>query len=258
MLPITRLLISHPVTRPFLKNPNKYRIRKVRAVVSHWTANTQKGANALANRNYFNNGSPQAGGKTRQASAHFCVDDHSIVQCLPEYEVAYHVGAARYRAEGYELFKGYPGLSPNYFTVGYEMCVNSDGDWEMTRAHSVDLSAHLLIKHGLGIESLIRHYDVTGKDCPKMFLDDAPWAHFKNDVLLVLKAYESEGAIQLKVSSKGLNVRSGPGTEHPIRYELFQGEPVVAFRDKQIGDWVVVGEQEWVNSKYLTDRNRTV
>lgn len=91
-----------------------------------------------------------------------------------------------------------------------------------------------------------------------MFLDDAPWAHFKNDVLLVMRAYEAEGAIPLKVSSRGLNVRTGPGVGHAIRYELMQGERVVAFRDKQVGDWVVVGEQEWVNSKYLTDINRTV
>lgn len=253
MLPITRAIITHPVTRPYLKNPVKYQIREVRAIVAHWTANTSKGATAWANRNYFNNGSPGPGGKLRQASAHYCVDDRMVVQCLPDLEVAYHVGAARYRPEGYELFRDHPGLSPNYFTVGFEMCVNSDGDWDLTRAHSVDLAAHLLCKHGLGIEHLIRHYDITGKDCPKMFLEDMPWAHFKNDVMLVMNAYQAEGATQMRVASDGLNVRSGPGVQFPVRYSLLQNELVVAFSEKKYGEWIVIGEQEWVNSKYLTD-----
>lgn len=253
MLPITRQIISHPLTRPYLKNPGKYQIKEVRAIVAHWTANTSKGANAVANRNYFNNGSPGPGGKLRQASAHYCVDDRTVVQCLPDHEVAYHVGAARYKAEGYDLFRDHPALSPNYFTVGFEMCVNSDGDWDMTRAHSVDLAAHLLTKHGLGIERLIRHYDVTGKDCPKMFLEDIPWAHFKNDVMLVMNAYQAEGATQMQVASDGLNVRSGPGVQFPVRYSLLQNELVVAFSEKKYGEWIVIGEQEWVNSKYLTD-----
>lgn len=252
MLPITRLLITHPVTRPFLKNAEKYRVREVRAVVAHWTANKAKGANALANRNYFNNGSPGPGGKLRAASAHYCVDDKSIVQCLPEYEVAYHVGAVRYRPAGYELFKGHPGLSPNYFTIGYEMCVNADSDWETTRANSIDLACHLLVKHGLSIHGLIRHFDVTGKDCPKMFVETQAWSEYKAEVLMVYQQYAIEGAVPMVVTSKGLNVRKGPGTAHEIRYELAKGERVVIFPNRREGDWIVVGQEEWVNFKYLS------
>ena len=252
MLPITRRLITHPVTRPSLKNADKYRVREVRAIVAHWTANTQKGADALANRNYFNNGSPGPGGKLRAASAHYCVDDKAIVQCLPDTEVGYHVGAPRYRPTGQELFKGFPGLSPNYFTVGYEMCVNVDSDWDTTRANSIDLACHLLVKHGLPIHGLIRHFDVTGKDCPKMLLESKAWSEYRAEVLMLYQHYAIEGATPMVVVSKGLNVRKGPGVEYEIRYELSKGERVVIFPHRREGDWIVIGQEEWVNLKYLS------
>lgn len=251
MLPITRQLITHPHTRPYLKDPAKYRIREVRAVVAHWTANTKKGAGAVANRNYFNNGSPGPGGKLRAASAHYCVDDKTIVQCLSDNEVGYHVGSVRYKPEGYKLFKDSPGLSPNYFTVGYEMCVNADADWNITRANSIDLACHLLVKHGLPIQRLIRHFDVTGKDCPRMLLDPKAWAEYKAEVLMLYQHYAIESATPMVVASKGLNVRKGPGTQHEIRYELGNMERVVIFPNRRDGDWVVIGHEEWVNIKYL-------
>ena len=251
MLPITRLLISHAHTRPALKDADKYRIREVRAVVAHWTANTKKGAGAVANRNYFNNGSPGPGGKLRAASAHYCVDDKAIVQCLPDNEVGYHVGAMRYRPEGYKLMDGFKGLTPNFFTVGYEMCVNSDADWNVTRANSIDLACHLLVKHGLPIQRLIRHFDVTGKDCPRMLLDPKAWAEYKAEVLMLYQHYAIESATPMAVASKGLNVRKGPGTQHEIRYELGNMERVVIFPNRREGDWVVIGQEEWVNIKYL-------
>lgn len=251
MLPITRQLITHRHTRPFLRDAERFRIRQTRAIVCHWTANTKKGADAQANRNYFNNGSPGPGGTLRAASAHYCVDDHSIVQCIPDGEVAYHVGARKYNTIGYALFGDAPALTPNYFTVGYEMCVNSDGNWELTRGHSIDLAAHLLVKHELTIQSLYRHFDVTGKDCPKMLLDPKAWSEYRAEVLMVLRQYAIEGATPQVVASKGLNIRKGPGIEHEIRYELAKGERVVVFPNRREGDWVVVGQEEWVNLKYL-------
>jgi len=248
---ISRELITNTLTRPALRkvNGSSYKLREVRAIIAHWTANTNRGADAMANRNYFNNGSPGLGGTFRSASAHYCVDSTEIVQCLPDDEVGFHVGGARYKKDGYKVMEGYRGLTPNYFTIGFEMCVNSDGDWNETVAKSAELAAYLLTKHGLTLDNLLRHYDITGKDCPKMYLDEAKWGHFKYLVNLVMNTNPSYSR-RYKSTSNDLNVRYGPGVQYQIAYSLKKDEPVVVF-DRTPTGWAQIGEGLYVNSKYL-------
>lgn len=240
MLPhIRHALLNHPVSRPALRNPEAFALKEVRAIIAHWTANTSRGADAAANRNYFNLGS-------RYASAHYCVDDRQAVRCIPEDEVAYHVGAVRYKPIGERLRKGYP--TPNYTTIGFEMCVNSDGDWNKTLRNSIELSAWLLRKHGLTINDLHRHYDVTGKDCPRMYVPEGPWAAFKAEVSLEMATIPDSARYYVMV--KGLNVRTGPGAHYPVVMELKQSAPVLvaAMQD----GWANIAPDEWVNARYLS------
>lgn len=161
-----------PIQQKILTNSNrpKKKLRKLKAIVVHWTANKGKGANAMANRNYFNS-------TTRSASAHYIVDDSNIIQCIPDDEVAYHVGAKSYRPKGIKLMEGV--YSPNWFTIGIEMCVNADGNFGKTEENTINLICYLMKKYGLDTSDLIRHYDVTGKDCPHMYIDEAKWGAFK-------------------------------------------------------------------------------
>ena len=47
----------------------------------------------------------------------------------------------------------------------------------------VQLTAWLCKKYNLTEEAVIRHYDVTGKNCPKYFVEEeAAWTDFKADV----------------------------------------------------------------------------
>lgn len=165
---ITNSPLTNKLTRPGEKiSP--------RGLVIHYTANFGKGANAQANRNYFQNISE----KSRIASAHYCVDDHSVILCIPEDEMAYHVGAKRYNSEATARLGKYP----NRTTIGIEMCVNSDGNWDKTYQNTVELAADILIRHGWFINDLWRHYDVTGKNCPAMMVEDlGKWDKFKLDV----------------------------------------------------------------------------
>ena len=162
MLPIKKAFLTNH-NRPALGNRSFYTIRKLKGIIAHWTANTGWGANAIANRNYFNT-------TTRKASAHYIVDDHSIVQCLPDSEVGYHVGAKSYKPIGMAIKEGR--LTPNFFTIGFEMCVNMDGDWDKTYQNSVELAQYLLNKYNFTINELYRHYDITGKLCPKMMIEE--------------------------------------------------------------------------------------
>ena len=166
-----------------------------KAVVIHWTANTNQGADAVANRNYFEN-HPQ-----NKVSAHYIVDDRQVVQCLPENEMAYHVGATRYHPKALELLSSYP----NDCTIGIEMCVNKDGDFNKTYQNTVALTADILRRYGWGVDRLWRHYDITWKNCPRFFVSDEAaraygfpsategWELFKKDVQQILKGEAYDG-----------------------------------------------------------------
>ncbi|MCC7244165.1 MAG: SH3 domain-containing protein [Saprospiraceae bacterium] len=240
MLPITLDLLTNTRNRPFLRDAKTYSIRGLKGVVAHWTANTDKGAHAKANRNYFNNTS-------RFASAHYLVDDHSIIQCIPDNEVGYHVGAMFYKADGERIKEGV--LTPNYFLVGFEMCVNSDGKWEKTYRNSVELAAHLLHKYELTIHDLYRHFDITGKDCPKMMLEETKWAAFKEDIAKEMAKIAPVQSGKGRVTSSELNVRSGPGVQNGILSKLKKDDSVRYFEENN--GWLRIGNGRWVSQKYI-------
>lgn len=51
----------------------------------------------------------------------------------------------------------------------------------------VQLTAWLCEKFSLTEEDVIRHYDITGKICPKYFVENEDaWRQFKSDVKAVL------------------------------------------------------------------------
>jgi len=172
-----------PITEMLLRNHNrpKKKLIQLKGIVIHYTGNTSHGANAAANRNFFNCTSSSV-------SAHYIVDDKQIIQCIPDDEVAWHVGAKKYVVLG-EILRVKP-YSPNYYTIGIEMCVNSDSDWSKTYANTVDLVKHLLQKHKLTVDNLYRHYDITGKECPKMMVPGGEWEKFKASVLNALQRVE--------------------------------------------------------------------
>ncbi|MCX7884395.1 MAG: amidase [Caloramator sp.] len=230
MLTIKAMLLTN-------KNRPKIKLKKIKGIVIHWTANTGKGANAIANRNYFNS-------TDRAASAHFIVDDNQIIQCIPDDEVAFHVGADKYRLAGEQIREG--SFGPNYFLIGIEMCVNSDGDFNKTYQNTVELAAYLLKKYKLNTKDLYRHYDITGKDCPKMFINENQWQKFKNDVNKILnnnlpKDEERINTISTVKHKTGvvtasiLNCREQPSADSKINGKLSKGTKVKIYDEKTVG-----------------------
>jgi N-acetylmuramoyl-L-alanine amidase len=244
MLPITQDLLNKDRNRPALRDNREYAIRQIRGVIAHWTANTKRGAHAKANRDYFNNTTD------RHASAHYVVDDHSIIQCVPDNEVAFHVGARFYKPDGERMRAGYTSLNPNYFVIGFEMCVNEDGDWDKTYRHSVDLAARLLHKYQFSTVDLYRHFDITGKDCPKMMIEEPLWAEFKRRVQDVMNTLPRPPIGKARVTQNNVNVRSGPGKNHPVVAQL-RVDVVVEIFEIQ-GDWHRVGAGRWVHKDLIT------
>lgn len=151
---IREKLLTNPANRPKIPNHPDF-------CCVHWTANESAGADAVANAIYFNN-------TARQASAHYVVDGKEVILCIPENEVAYSVGATTYTA-----WARANTTSPNADVISIEMCVNADGDFKKMYANAVTLCASVMNRHKWDITRLIRHHDVTGKNCPAFFVEDA-------------------------------------------------------------------------------------
>lgn len=240
MFPINqRFITGH--CRPYRK------LERVAAIIIHWTANTRRGAGAMANRNYFSSSPKTPEGKLIYASAHFCVDSVSIVQCLPEDEVGYHVGSSRpYKPDGIRI-KG-NSSSPNNVTIGIEMCVNEDGDFNITRAQTILLTRYLAQKYNITRQNILRHFDITGKDCPKMMLDNNIWNQFLDEVFLINQPTTQK---QFKVNVSELNVRQGPGTNYNILRKLKLGDTI--YIEDYSGKWGKILNSEWVHTDYLIE-----
>ena len=137
--------------------------KKITGVVVHYTANP--GASAMDNRNYFEN---LKDSHETKVSSNFVVGlEGEIVQCVPTWEEAYASN------------------SRNLDTVSIECChPDETGKFnDKTYQSMVELCAWLCLKFDLDGNDVIRHYDVTGKDCPKYFVEnEKAWEQFRKDV----------------------------------------------------------------------------
>lgn len=246
-----------PITLDFLTSRNrpKQPLTKLKGIVIHYTGNFSRGANAQANRNYFNK-DIRVNGKNIFASAHYVVDDQKVIQCIPDEEVAFHCGAVAglpYTALANKIREN---KSTNYFLLGIEMCVNVDSTWEKTYQNTVELTASLMVKHSLGIEDVYRHFDITHKICPRMMVEDPQaWVRFKNDVVRALSPNALFMIKTAKVLAKELNVRSTPVYDRKApKINFLKSIPrnqVVQIYGEDNG-WARIGQNEWVNAQYLS------
>jgi N-acetylmuramoyl-L-alanine amidase len=157
-------------------------LKAVRGVVLHWVANP--GSTAAGNRNYFENlkaQTPEAK-NARYASAHYIIGLRGeIIQCLPENETGYHVGAEKYTALALERL----GTYPNSCTIGIELCHT---DWTgIFKKETIDTARELVIdllsRYTLTAFDVYRHFDITNKECPLYFVrNEEAWSGFLDTV----------------------------------------------------------------------------
>ena len=93
--------------------------------------------------------------------------DGEIVQCIPSNEVAY---ASNQR---------------NDDTISIEVChPDESGKFnEKTYQSVVKLAAYMANKYHIKTKNIIRHYDVTGKLCPKYYVEhEDAWEELKDKI----------------------------------------------------------------------------
>jgi len=143
---------------------------EIKGIVIHYVGNPN--TTAMQNRNYFAN---LAITQQTHASSNFIIGlGGEVVQCVPVDEIAY---ASNIR---------------NSDTLSIELChPDETGEFtDETYVSAVRLTAWLCDRYGLGYDDIIRHYDVSGKICPKFFVENEDeWDAFK---IKVESAKESE------------------------------------------------------------------
>jgi len=106
--------------------------------------------------------------KSGHESVHLIIGlEGEIVQCIPLSEVAY---ASKDR---------------NIDTISIEVCCNNENGQFNVKSYEtlVAVLANLCDEFKLKPEDIIRHYDVTGVECPGYYVDNEDsWLKLKSDV----------------------------------------------------------------------------
>ena len=136
----------------------------IRNIVIHYVANP--GSTAQQNRDYY-------ACRSSDVSSHFVIGlKGEIIQCIPLHEKS---SASNHR---------------NKDTISIEVC-HPDESGKFTDAayqSLVKLTAWLLDVCDLDSDDVIRHYDITGKQCPLYFVTyKDEWENFKDSVAAVMK-----------------------------------------------------------------------
>lgn len=123
-------------------------------------------------------------------SAHYVVDQQRIIQVLPEAVSAWHVAGGKpdtkyagftHAVHWHRQADPSGGFLGNRNSIGVELCVKKismshsvyDTDWVFPD-EELDLAARLIAdiceRNGIAVGHVLRHYDATGKPCPRPFV----------------------------------------------------------------------------------------
>lgn len=153
---------------------NARSLSKIQWIVIHYTAND--GDTDENNGKYFRN-------NVVKASAHYFVDDDSITQSVPDDYAAWAVGDKRW--SNYKTTGGakYYGTVNNTNSLSIEICDDVKDGVVYPSAKTIEnviaLTKAKMKQYNIPQERVIRHFDVSGKNCPAYWSGteqkDAKW-----------------------------------------------------------------------------------
>ena len=148
-------------------NYQKGRSKTINYLVIHYTGN--KGDTANNNAVYFAR-------EDVSKSAHYFVDENEVWQSVPDTDTAWHCASKNPKHK----------YCVNSNSLGIEICMlDKDGNIRLKSiANAIKLTKMLMQKYNINIDNVIRHYDVTGKDCPRPMVENEDlWTSFKQSLL---------------------------------------------------------------------------
>jgi N-acetylmuramoyl-L-alanine amidase CwlA len=156
-----------------------FKLIRVQAIVDHWTANP--GADAEDHYRYFSETIIRLG---RYAGAHIFVDRYKAIEMIPLDEGSFGAndgGNAALRIPTLRAsHSSYPTRTgdgnANLLTIHIEMCVEKDGTIHPDTIKRTALVHKMLQEKFPQLEDtynrFVRHFDITGKLCPRPMVDD--------------------------------------------------------------------------------------
>ena len=158
----------------------------IKYIVIHYTSN--KGDTALNNVTYFARETLK-----NPASAHYFVDENEIWVSVPDDFVAYHCGGKTYKHK----------TCRNSNSLGIEICMNDkNGNIRYDSIKKAAILTRILMKkYNIPISNVLRHHDITGKNCPAPMVENPKlWQDFLNS--LTAKPQTEEIDDDMKIYTK--------------------------------------------------------
>lgn len=188
----------------------------------------------------------------RGASAHYSLDEgNNVYQSVEDGDIAWHCGTSGKYVHKVCRNSNSIGIEVRPHKLSTKTMNASDKDWYFTNEvidNLVEFTQYLMDKYNVPVENVIRHYDVTGKLCPRPFVGDdineynkktgnQMWSEFKsrlvnrkennnivdtsekNEVSENIKVTTFE-SYKVKVTADVLNYRKGPGTSYKINGQI--------------------------------------
>ena len=155
------------INRNYISAQNTYAGNNPQYIVVHNTDNFSAGANALAHAKAQHNGNFSG------MSAHYYVDDgDTAYQATEHNRGTWHVG----KNYGGRLF----GTVNNRNSIGVEMCVQKNYNYEKAFQNTAELVHHIMAKTGIPADRVLQHYDACAKNCPSQIRARGDWQRFKS------------------------------------------------------------------------------
>lgn len=138
-----------------------------------------------------------------EASWHYQVDETGIYQTFDDTVYAWHAGG--------DCGKWLPYRNQN--SIGIEMCINQDGNYDGSMAHDAKLVAQLMHKYNLTMDNVVRHHDTSGKECPSYMIRTNRYEEFLQKVCqeYVAMEYLKDAEVTWTISNPDLFIKGPNG-----------------------------------------------
>ena len=173
--------------------------RQISYLVIHWVGAVSTAAN---NASYFQS--------YRGSSAHYFVDAKSIYQVVEDWNIAWHCGT---KGTYYHKF------ARNSNSIGIEMCLDKANHIsEETLKRTETLVQYLMDLYHIPAENVIRHYDVTHKSCPGIYVDNIKWKTLHTDLVNKDSNSTADDAFDVEIKQ---NAQVAAPTESSIKVDRY-------------------------------------
>ena len=136
---------------------------KKKYITIHQTDNWDRGANAQVHANLQSRVNP------RKASWHWQVDDIQAIQSFTHDFQLWHCSDGRGNG--------------NLNSIGMEMCLNRDGNYNQTLKNGAKLASIIMKKENISLSNVVQHNNWSGKNCPSQIRrnkNNLSWYDFKD------------------------------------------------------------------------------